>query len=352
MDEELSSGGSDSGADSGPSMDETIASSWNEIKTRMEPPNELVRDTTGKFSSTEANETAPDTETTEALAAESTSPVVKKSAPAGWKPEAKAAWDALPPHVQDDVLRREDDFHKGIEGYKQHADIGRRMEAAYRPFEATMRTLGVSPEVAVGELLKADHQMRFSTPENKGAFVAKLIRDYGIDPNHVFGHFQEQAQQHEDPGVQKLYSELADMKAWRGQFEQQEQSRLRANEESELAALNSEVAKFTVGKEHFDVVQAEMTALLPALRAANPAAGVQEVLQMAYDRAIYANPQTRAALLAKQQEDLKAEAAKKAKLARSSASVNVASRGTIESAAPKMTMDQQIRADAQRLGLL
>lgn len=333
-----------------PSMDETIATSWNEIKKGMAEPNELVRQPDGDFAATDNPDETVHTQTTEAVAPEAPETVVKK-APSGWKTEAKAAWDTLPPHVQDDVLRREEDFHKGIEGYKQHADIGRRMEAAYRPFEATMRSLNVSPEVAVGELLKADHQLRFSSPEEKGALIAKLIGDYRIDPNHVFGHFQK-PQTHEDPGMQKLYDELSAIKNWKGQFEQQQQNWQQSQKDQELAALNSEVAKFSDGKEYFQSVESEMVSLLPALRAANPAASHQEVLQMAYDRAIYANPQTRAALLAKQQADLQAEAAKKAKQARLSGSVNVSPRGTIASAAPKMTMDEQIRADAIRLGLI
>jgi hypothetical protein len=231
------------------------------------------------------------------------------------------------------VLRREGDFHKGIEGYKQAAESGRKFEQAISPYLGTIQKLGVTPEVAVAALMKADHTLRFAPPAVKAQYFQELAKNYGIDLGQQF-----------DPNVAAMQQRIYEL-------EQQQTTLQSSNEQREIAQLTSEVESFAHGKEHFGAVQAEMLALLPMFKAQNPQASNQEVLQMAYDRAVYANPQTRSAILAKQQEEQRAEAQRKANEAKKAASVNVQARGTVAHAAPKLSWEDQIRADAVRLGL-
>ena len=112
--------------------------------------------------------------------------------------------------------------------------------------------------------------------------------------------------------------------------------------------LNSEIARFAQGKDHFDAVREDMAALLQAGRA--------QTLDDAYQMAIWANPATRAALIAKQQQEQdaarKANADLKAKDARKASAVNIPRRGSLAATAPKGTMEDTIRAEATRLGLI
>jgi hypothetical protein len=331
--------------DSGPSMDETISTAWAEISKGMAPPTEPVRAPDGKFTKTDVANDEPEAPVEEAA------PVIPKKKPSGWKPDVLAKWDTIEPDVQDEFLRREEDFHKGTEQYKQHAEIGKRMENAYRPYEANFRGLGVEADVAVAELFKTDHQLRHGNAAQKAAMVANLIQAYGVDPNSVFSQFQA-PQQSEIPEVNRLYQELNALKAQQQQREQRDAESQKLQAQREVETLNSEVSKFSQGKEHFAAVEQEMLALLPTIKAANPASSPAELLQMTYDRAIYANPQVRALVLAKQQEDAKASLAKTVKSAKEAASVNLSQKGKMAVAAPKRTIEEQIRDDATRLGLI
>ena len=53
-----------------------------------------------------------------------TSTATGLQAPKTWRPEAAAKFATLPPEVQQEVLKREEDIFKGLEGYKADASIG------------------------------------------------------------------------------------------------------------------------------------------------------------------------------------------------------------------------------------
>ncbi|MDE3021969.1 MAG: hypothetical protein KGI54_08925 [Pseudomonadota bacterium] len=207
-------------------------------------------------------------------------PVVPvKRPPSSWKKETQAEWEKLPAHVQDDVLRRESDFHKGIETYKQAAQRAQAFEQAIAPYQNTLKTLGVAPEVAIGELFKADNLLRNSAPHEKAAYFAQLAKDYGVQLEDI------QQPPQVDPAYQQLLNEVRSMKQTELQREQQRQ-------QAEQATLNSTIAKFSEGKEHFEAVREDMAALLQAGRAAD--------LETAYDMAIWARPDLRSGLLEQQ----------------------------------------------------
>jgi hypothetical protein len=116
----------------------------------------------------------------------------EKRPPSSWKKDAAAEFDKLPAHVQDEILRRETDFHRGIEGFKTHADLGKSMERAIQPYMQTIQSLGVSPDAAVGKHLQADHILRTSAPDQKAAYLSQLAQEYGID----LGQAQAMPQKH------------------------------------------------------------------------------------------------------------------------------------------------------------
>lgn len=245
-----------------------------------------ARDEAGRFTAAELAQQAADKEAARPVEQQAIEQPVKK-APSSWKKEAAAEFDKLPPHVQDEVLRRETDFHKGIEGFKSHADLGRTIERTLQPYMQTIQQLGVTPDVAISSLLKADAGLRHGTPEQKAAHLAGLAQTYGIDIGQVAQVPQK------DPYTFQLEQRLQQLQQQQEQFQQSQQ-------EQQREALNSELQAFAATAEHFEAVKEDMAALLQAGRATD--------LKDAYDKAVYANPQTRQTLL----EQQKSEALKQA----------------------------------------
>lgn len=325
------------GIESPTTMDSTIADSWAEISKGLQEPSETVaRDVTGRFVKMEpVAEKAPEVSEEKPAevpqaAAEPEVPAAPApeapKAPGSWKAEAKAVFDKLDPLIQSEVLRREADFHKGIESYKAQAETAKKYEALVAPYMATIQKLGVTPDVALGALLKADHTLRNAPPAVKVQYMHQLAKEYGIDLGAEI-----------DPNVAAMQSRIYELEQRQEQW-QQEQQRQSSH------AVNTEIAKFASepGREHFEAVRDHMAALLQG--------GQAKDLQDAYDQAVYANPQTRAQVLAKQLEAQRAEARKKAEEAKKAAAVNIPARGVLPAAGPRGSIEDTIRAEAERLG--
>lgn len=207
-----------------------------------------------------------------------------RQAPSSWKKEAAAEFAKLPAHVQDEVLRREGDFHKGIEGFKSHADAGRAYQKAMEPYQETLKSLGVDGVTAVTELMKADHILRHAPESVKAQKILQLAAVYGIDLQKEFS-----------PDVARYEQELF-------QTREQLKNLQSQTEQSVNESLNSDIERFksAPGHEHFETVRVHMASLLSG--------GVAKDLEDAYQQAVFANPQTRASLLEQQQRKAADEA--------------------------------------------
>jgi hypothetical protein len=321
-------------------MDTTITEAWKGISEGLsEPAENIARDEAGRFTkkameaaaAAEAaagaeGQTADVTAQDPNAATEQAAPEAKK-APASWKKEAQETFGALPPHVQDEVLRRESDFHKGIEGYKTEAQRAKVFDQAIAPYMQTIQKLGVAPQQAVAALMKADHTLRYAPPAVKQAEFMKLAKVYSIDLGQQI-----------DPNVAELQRELYSLRESQRHWQEQ-------NDAARNESLNSDIERFASepGHEHFAAVRDHMAALLQG--------GQAKDLPDAYAQAVWANPQTREALLAKQRDTERAEATRKANEAKKAAAPNVPQRGTVAATGPRLSWEEQIKADAVRLGL-
>ncbi len=278
-----------------------------------------IRDTQGKFAAKEPAE-------------ESTPAVVQvtKPAPNTWRKEVAEKWSSLPPEVQAEVERRESDFHKGIESYRQKAQFAESMERSIQPHMETLRSLNVTPESAIKELLHADHQLRFGTDQSKQAYIAHLAQAYNIDLG------QAQSLPAIDPNVSAMQTRIQQLE---GHLQQQSLMGQQAEQEK----LNSEISSFATDPthSHFESVKGHMAALLQA--------GQAQDLASAYEQAVWANPQTRAAVLAEQQAAARSKANQTAQAAKQAASVNVRVRPSMPTSQPIGSMDDTIRSTLRRL---
>lgn len=325
------------------SIDDTIRNTLSEIRARGEAgetgapeatPEEKaqrIRDEQGKFAKqTPPVDGAQPAPAVPAAPAQPASPL--DVAPNTWKKEVAATWATLPPEARAEITRREADFHRGIEGYKQAAGFGQAMERVITPHAQTLQALGISADKAIEQLMAGDHKLRYGSPQEKHEYFAQLARNYGIDMAAV------QAVEHTpmDPVVAQLQQQVQQLS---GYIQQQQSS----GQQQEEATLNSEISTFAAdpSHSHFESVKGHMAALLQA--------GQAKDLPDAYEQAIYANPTTRALVLAQQQADQRADAAKKATAAKTAASVNTRARPSMPVSQPIGSMEDTIRAKLREL---
>lgn len=320
--------------------DDHSASDGADVPATPEEKADRIRDAKGQFSKpvpeappvVGANQiAAPEAANAPAPAAAPEQAAQVSAAPNTWKKEAAATWAALPPAAQAEIQRREADFHKGIEQYREAATRQQNMDRVIAPYMETIKSLGVTPEYAIQEMMAVDKKLRFGTMEQRSAHLADLAQNYGIDLGQ-----SHQYQQNIDPQAYALRQENERLQ---GYINQQNQMAQQQQEQ----ALNSEIATFAADPKHshFDAVSGHMAALLQA--------GQAKDLSDAYEQAVYANPVTRAAMLQQQAAAQREEAAKKAQAAKSAASVNVRTRASMPVSQPIGTMEDTIRAKFREL---
>ncbi len=369
-----------------------------------EPVEETPRDKTGKFVKGQAlrhqpaatkTPAAPAASATPAAQAEpSTSAIAPASEPAAaepelkfgevvidlnrppavWKPAAKMAWAALPEDVKKEIYRRETDFHnttfKGP--MKQNADFGQAVKAVVEPYRGIIESEGGTPEKAIGELLKTAALFRGNNQQ------AKLNAVFALDQQFNTGlrdHFQRSVQaevaritggqpQIGQPAPQPGLIQDPRYDALAQQFSQistslQAQERERAAEQERIA--NSATDQFLASKNEkgepkfpfVDNVIEDMTQRVAFMRQQNPSAAHNDVLQQAYDAAVWANPETRAVLIAQTQapQAVAAQTALKAAQARKATVGAMPKRGAIPATEPVKSLDDTIRETARDLGM-
>lgn len=232
-------------------------------------------------------------------------PVARK-APSSWAQDKHAIFDTLPPAAQEQILLRESQMQSGVEKSR----LGLQIQDVVKPFEGMLRENNVDAPKAIQYLLSAHQRLSYGSMEARRSAYEQLGRDLGLsaaDPNAP----------QVDPTVKALQDQV-----------QQIQSGITQRQQAELNAAKErtamEVNEFASNPEHayFDEVAED---ILPFLNAGLP-------LKEAYEKAVWANPVTRA----KEQYRISTETEKKlrenarldALKGRKAASTNVRTRDT------------------------
>ena len=245
-------------------MDKHEAKSAEEAENKPTDA-ENKRDENGRFKKAESsNGEASNTENT----AESTEDAKPARNPwASWKREAQTVLSQLPSETQKLIQEREEQFHKGIEQYKQDAFQGRTLNKALAPHMEYLNQVGVAPETAISTLIAAEKVLRTADPQTKTNMFMKLAHDYGIDVNSLTNiPF--------DPYKYQLEQQL---QAQQAQLAQIMQSRQIAEE----AQLGQTIEQFAQTHEYFDEVRETMADLLDK--------GLASDLNDAYSKAVRLN---------------------------------------------------------------
>lgn len=225
--------------------------------------------------------------------------------PKTWRKEAADLWATLPPAARQEVLKREADIFKGIEGYKAEAAFGKTFRDVLAPFTPVLERYNLDPAVQVQQLMQAHHTLALGTPEQKSALFARLAQEYNIP---LPGAPDDAA--YVDPAVRDLQSQVQSLNSKLSKADEDRQAQVIAERRKEIDTFAADPANA-----HFNDVASDMVALIQG--------GVCKTLSEAYEKAVWANPVTRAKEVTRQQAD----AAKKAQEA-AAAQVEAARKAT------------------------
>lgn len=322
---------------------------------------ETERDETGKFKSKEAPKLPDaklpaDSQKSEAKPdqkPDSPKPDTKPltpavAAPNAWKAEDKAKFATLPPDVQKIVADREAQVHKEISDLGQSKKALDDITKVMEPHRA--RIGSTPPSQYVSQLFQADADL---TRDPVG-FIKRIADHYKIDMNSMVSDPYAVA----DPQSAQLQHSLSAANARIEQLERmigEVGQRVSGREQTEQQARASEsermIAEFSADKPDFFDLKTEIDFAVDAIQKANPSMAPKEVLREAYERAQWANPTTRKAILEKQTKDAEAkrldEARVAAEKARRAGSINV--RGSQQPVNGVTSVDDDLRGVWRRL---
>jgi hypothetical protein len=253
-------------------------------------------------------------------------------APKTWTKEEIAEWATMSPGAKAAVLRREEDMFRGLEQYKEKAELGSRYDAVVEPFRAALAAEQVDP-VQLFQSFSANHYLLArGTPEQKLEVATHLVKSYGLDIDAIKARLGNEPVV--DPKVQELERQIAEL---RGGVEQQQQAQL----ELKRAEFSKQVESFASDPKnvYFSEVSADIANLLKT--------GAATSLQQAYDMAVYNNPSTREKEIARItaeriESEKKAEADRVAKAEKAKAANVNSKQKTVDGTVPVGSLDETL----------
>ncbi len=214
--------------------------------------------------------------------------------PKSLKLELQPHWDTAPEPLLAAINQREADYEKGVTPLKEKAKQADDLLSEFRPYEMLLKMENTTPQAAIGPLLQTAAILRTGTPAQKAHAVATTMRQFGIPLEHIQSILSGNAppQPALDPQISQLHQQVQQLT----QFQQQQQQ----------ARANRAISDFSAdpAHKHFDAVAEHMTSLLrnpSVIPGFNDDMSEPEKLKLAYDTAIYANPEVRQLVLAEQQ---------------------------------------------------
>jgi len=209
--------------------------------------------------------------------------------PAAWSAEKEQVWQSLPTEAKEYIAQRESEAHKQISRLGETAKRAEPVLKALDDFPETFKAKGIDPAEGVRILMRA--QELLDTDPVSG--IAKIAKSYGVDLGTLASGTNRD--------IAAMRQELAELRTQQRLRQQQEQAQTHQG-------LEQRVAKWAEDKEHYSAVEADMVALIDTIDRSGKSE--EEILDEAYQRAIWANPDVREKLVAKQREEEAAKAAK------------------------------------------
>ena len=242
-----------------------------------------------------------------------------ETAPTTWSAAASQQWATLPQPIREEIAKRENDMFRGLEQYRSEAGFAREVKTFLAPLANDLQRHNVAPQAFLGNLINAHLTLASPQlpPEQKLAMAQQLLKTYGIALPQAAADDGTPA--YVDPEVKELREQLSALQSKINESEQRTVSAERQKLTDEITAFANDPAH-----PHFNEVAEDIAAMIRG-------AGGQLGLKEAYERAVWANPVTRAKEIATQEaaavEKAQKEAKERAEAARKATSARVRTSG-------------------------
>lgn len=268
-----------------------------------------------------------------------------KLPPTTWTKEAKEQYASLPGWAKQQVHKREQD---SIAGFRNLNTQLQELQSVFAPHQEYFRANNISPQAAFNDAIQLSKNLRQANPQERGRILRSLAEQVGADLGSLNEEVPEQAkylQQYLQPLMQKV-----------GHLEQTltSQQRQGGNEVQVIADFRS--AKGEDGKPKypfFDAVEERMVMEIPLIRQQNPGLSQRELLEQAYEQAVWATPDTRNLIqseqAAKKEAERRAQAEARAAELEKANKANLNKRGGRDGTAPAETMDETLSQTYDKL---
>lgn len=246
-----------------------------EVPDAKEPAKETkARDEAGKFSKA-------DTKASKEVKTPATEEKIP-DAPRSWTAAEKAKWNEATPEVRQAILRREQEVEQGFTKLDEDRNFGKSLKEIISPYMPIIQAEGGTPQAAVQSLLNTAYILRTAPLAQKTALFHQLAQQYGVDLKN------STAAVHPDQTVQQLQTQIATL-----QQEIQKQPQVFAQQQ-ESRAVKDQIDAFAADPKnvHYEKLKPVMASLLTS--------GQAKDLQDAYDKASWADPDTRSSILVEQ----------------------------------------------------
>jgi len=197
--------------------------------------------------------------------------VVAKPAPASWAKERHETWSKLPDDAKEYIQLREEQMSKGHEQLKDGYKWGEYINKTIEPFRDILEKNGVDEGTAISNLFMHHRVLTEGSIESRQQAFINLGMDLGIIP--------QDGQRQQDPQTVQMQQRLDRM-------ERLEHQRLQEQQNQHYSSIAREVEDFASKPEniYFDELADDIILMINA--------GMD--LKTAYDKAVWANPITRA----------------------------------------------------------
>lgn len=210
-------------------------------------------------------------------------------APGSWRPELREHWSKVPLELQAEITRRETEVNRAMGQATAARQFAEEFQNTVRPYEALIRSSGITPIQAMNNLMSTATSLQMGTPAQKAQIAAKIIQNYGVDIamlDQVLSGQQPKGGGGPDPSlIQALDQRLKPITEFMGSFQQQQQ------QENQRIAQTAQQAteQFAADpkNEFYEDLREDMADLLEfAAKRGRPM-----TLKQAYEQAAMAHPE-------------------------------------------------------------
>tara|TARA_R110000744_G_scaffold380361_1_gene500922 strand:- start:7384 stop:8409 length:1026 start_codon:yes stop_codon:yes gene_type:complete len=200
--------------------------------------------------------------------------------PVGLSLESREVWANVPDAVKADIVKREQDYEKGIVQYSQQAKRADAMDKSLQPFQQYFQMNGGAGQSIQG-LLQTGSTLQMGTPTQKAQVVASIIKQFGVDIQSLDSMLVNEApsaeSQQQSQMEQMINQRLGPMQEQLQGYQQREQW----EQQQAQGHVAQEVSNFGASNEFYNDVRGDMADLMDMAANRNREMGMQEAYNLA-----------------------------------------------------------------------